>query len=49
MVATLLGDDVALKSACKDAFTTVVNADVGKGGFMHMLANYTDNLLKVRL
>jgi hypothetical protein len=49
MVATLLGDDVAFKSACKDAFTTVVNADVGKGDFMHMLANYTDNLLKVRM
>lgn len=49
MVSTLLGDDVAFQSACKDAFTTVVNADLGKCGVMHMLASYSDSLLKVRV
>lgn len=43
----MLGDDESFKSACRDAFTSVVNADLGKAGVMHMLASYTDNLLKV--
>jgi GTP-dependent phosphoenolpyruvate carboxykinase len=49
IVQSVLGDDQAFKQASGDAFTTVVNADMGKFSVMQMLAAYCDNILKVVL
>jgi GTP-dependent phosphoenolpyruvate carboxykinase len=49
IVQSVLGDDQAFKQASGDAFTTVVNTDMGKFSVMQMLAAYCDNILKVVL
>ena len=44
---TALNDDIAFTQGAKEAFSKVVNADMGKFSVMQMLAAYCDNLLKV--
>ena len=47
LVRTVFADDLSFNQACNEAFTTVVNKDLGKSSVMQMLAAYCDNLLKV--
>jgi hypothetical protein len=47
IVQSVLSDDQAFKQASGDAFTTIVNTDMGKFSVMQMLAAYCDNILKV--
>ena len=44
---TALNDDIAFAQGAKEAFSKVINADMGKFSVMQMLAAYCDNLLKV--
>ena len=43
----VFGNENSFSQATKDAFTFIVNTDMGKFGVMHLLAAYCDNLLKV--
>ena len=47
LVRTVFADDLSFNQACNEAFTTIVNKDLGKSSVMQMLAAYCDNLLKV--
>lgn len=47
IVQTVFGDDLSFKQASNEAFTSVVNKNMGKFSVMQMLAAYCDNLLKV--
>jgi len=46
LVRTVFADDLSFNQACNEAFTTIVNKDLGKSSVMQMLAAYCDNLLK---
>ena len=47
IVQTVFDNNLSFTQAAKDAFTTIVNKDMGKFSIMQMLAAYLDNLLKV--
>lgn len=48
IIKSVFGDDLSFKQAANEAFTNVVNKDMGKFSVLQMLAAYCDNLLKVR-